>query len=394
MTPDEPWLWRPTMVGSRYDPCSVHTGAAGQLIALNQALRAGRGEQIESTVDTTARWLAKRLVDEPKLLPGMTFGRAGTALALVEAGTLLDDARLTATGLGLARRLPTSWPVLDVFHGVAGAGIALLRLWRLTDDPEFLDRARRCAAGVLAEMRIGDGLVTWTATGDFILAGKTHWGFAHGVAGIGTFLVEAGLATGDARYTDAARLCVATLAEIADHDGPAAFWPSGEPDVNADTRRMTGLCSGSSGVGTFLLRFFAATGESTAKDLAKAAAFAVRCANWVAPPVWCHGLASDGDYLLDCAQVFGEARYRDWAVDTADIIAARTVLVDGRALTPDETGGTVVSYGNGFVGPLSFLLRLRHGGDRPMFGSPTMVGRSTAPRSLTRLDMLEGGVLR
>jgi lantibiotic modifying enzyme len=340
----------------------VHTGAAGDLLVLNQAFASGR--QSESTVDTVAQWLAKRLPDEPTTLPGLTFGRAGTALALVRAGELLADPALTATGRELARRLPTSWPVPDVFHGVAGAGMALLRL--STGDDEFRARARRCADELLTSML--PGRVGWTATGESVMAGTSHWGFAHGVAGIGTFLLEAGLATGDRRYVDTAGRCATTLAEIADRDGDAAFWPSGEPDEHADTVRLTGLCSGSNGVGTFLLRFFAATGDRVAGELARAAAVAVRCANWTAQPVWCHGLPSDGDFLLDCADVFAEPRYRDWATDTAEVIAARSVLVNGHRLTPDESGGVVAAYANGFAGSLSFLLRLRHGGDRPLLG--------------------------
>ena len=71
------------------------------------------------------------------------------------------------------------------------------------------------------------------------------------------------------------------------------------------------------GAGTFLLRYFTATGDEEAGELARAAAVAVRCANWTAPPLWCHGLASDGDFLLECADVFGDPRYRDWAAEVA-----------------------------------------------------------------------------
>jgi hypothetical protein len=133
---------------------------------------------------------------------------------------------------------------------------------------------------------------------------------------------------------------------------------------------LTGLCNGSSGVGTFLLRYFAATGDGVARELAEAAAVAVRCANWTSHPVWCHGLASDGDFLLDCADVLAQPRYRDWAVDTAAVLATRAVPRGGRLLTPDEGGEVVAAFGNGYAGPLSFLLRLRHGGDRLLIGAP------------------------
>lgn len=385
MTPDTPWLWRPTAASRRYDPCSVQLGAPGVLAVLNQAARAGVLTDL-SIVDSVARWIVDRLDAEPTVLPGLLFGRAGTAVALVESGALLDDSTTSAAGLNLALRLPTRWPIPDVFHGLAGAGMAQLRLWRTTGSAEMLDRARTCADEVLGVMRADGERVSWTATGDTVLAGEVHLGFAHGVAGIGSFLLDMFEATGDERYADTVRRCAETLASVVDRDGAAAFWAGGEPDENADTVRLTGLCNGSSGVGTFLLRYFAVTGSARGRELAEAAAVAVRCANWTAHPVWCHGLPSDGDYLLDCADVLNEPRYRAWALDTAEVIAARSVVRGGRRLTPDESGNVVASFGNGYVGALSFLLRLRHGGERPLIGSSA----TSAPAH----SKLEGGVTR
>ena len=157
------------------------------------------------------------------------------------------------------------------------------------------------------------------------------------------------------------------LGDVADRDGDSAYWPSGEDDEAADNVRLTGLCSGSAGVGSFLLRFHAATKDSVSGELAAAAARAVRGATWSSWSVWCHGLASGGDFLLDSAEVFGERRYHDWAQDVA--VAIATVEREGRLLTTDESGDVTPLYANGFTGPLSFLLRLRHG-DSPLLGSP------------------------
>ena len=368
MSPDTPELWPAGEHSRRHDPCSVQTGAAGPLLVLIQALAAGH--PVESTVDIAAHWLAKRLLDEPRVLPGLMFGRAGTALALVAAGRALHDDALIASGTRLASRLPTDGPVPDVWHGVAGAGMALLSLWRDTGEDEFLTRAVACGQSLRCKRDVDGDLVTWTATGDSTFAGTRYWGFAHGVAGIGTFLLDLAVATGDDQCHEIAAQCAQTLAHIADRDGSSAYWPSGEPDENADSVRLTGLCSGSSGVGGFLLRYHAVTGDSDAADLAVAAARAVRGVNWTSPPAWCHGLASNGDFLLDCAEVFGERRYRDWAHDAATALAARTVSRGGQLLSTDDAGEVTAAFGNGFSGPLSFLLRLRHGGRRPLVGEP------------------------
>ncbi|WP_018684400.1 class IV lanthionine synthetase LanL [Actinokineospora enzanensis] len=351
--PGAPWLWRNSETASRYDPCSVHVGAPGVLLVLCQAARAGR--DVLETVELAARWTLRRLPAEPRLLPGLLFGRAGTAVSLYEAGELLDAADIQDEALRLARRLPVEWPVPDVFHGVAGAGLALLRLWRHTGEEDLLRQACACADYLLS---IGP---EWTATGEFALAGKRHWGFAHGVAGIGTFLLDAAAASGSDRYWAAAQDCATALRGVAIVDGDAAFWPSGEDDSEADSVRLTGFCSGASGVGGFLLH--------TRDPLAEAAAVAVRSANWTSPPLWCHGLATDGDFLLDCHEALGDDRYRIWAADTAEALIARTVPRRGRMLTPDDTGDVVAAFANGYAGALSFLLRLYHGGERPLLPS-------------------------
>lgn len=374
-TADTPWPL--SDAARKHDPCSVHIGPPGVLLVLNQALRAGF--DVGETAAATARWIVDRLPREPRVLPGLFFGRAGTAVALAETGALLEEPAFAEAGLKLAARLPTRWPVPDVYHGTAGAGLALLTLWRATGDRDLLAGAVRCADGLLESVKIDGGQVTWTATSDFVLAGKTHWGFAHGVAGIGTFLAEAGEATGDGRYSEAAQRCVSTLAALADRDGEAAFWPSGEADDGADTVRLTGLCSGSTGVGTFLLRHFELTGDAVSGELAAAAATAVRSALGTALPVWCHGLAGSGDFLLDCADVLGDPRYRDRAGEAAELVAAHAVRHHGRFLLPDESGALVSAFGNGFCGPLSFLLRLRHGGPRPLLGRPAPAVRAGVP---------------
>jgi len=99
--------------------------------------------------------------------------------------------------------------------------------------------------------------------------------------------------------------------------------------------------------------------------LAEAAAAAVRRDRWYSTTAACHGLAGDGDYLLDLADLTGEQRYRDWAWDLAAAMHARNTIQDGLMVLPDESGRDITpGYGTGLSGPLGFLLRLRHGGPR------------------------------
>ena len=80
----------------------------------------------------------------------------------------------------------------------------------------------------------------------------------------------------------------------------------------------------------------------------------------------CHGLAGDGEFLLDLAEFTGKRRYREWAWEFAAILHARHAIRDGLLLVADNSAGGRITadYGNGLTGVIGFLLRLRHGGRR------------------------------
>jgi len=309
-------------------------------------------------------WIDQRRAVTQVMLPGLYFGRSGTAWALMEAGRLLGDPALADLAAELALRVPLRWPNPDICHGTAGAGLTQLRLWEHTGDARFLTRLRTCAEAVADAAQHGDGRVHWTVPREFasVFAGVTHHGFAHGTAGMGTFLLAAGRILGEAALLDLARAAAADLVAAASVEDGAARWTTGEP---GSTRLLTHWCSGSSGIGTFLARLGQLDGDARLMDLAHGCAVAVHRSRWYAGTSQCHGLAGDAEFLLDLAAITGEARYRGWAAGLAASIVARHALHDGRMVVGDESGEDVTADFNvGLAGVAAFLLRLRHGGPR------------------------------
>ncbi|UGQ13991.1 class IV lanthionine synthetase LanL [Yinghuangia sp. ASG 101] len=396
MTPERrDRLWPVTPGGAAMDPCSVQYGAAGVLgVVVRAAQTPGLPAELRGTLTDTARvaarWLRERAAREPVALPGLHFGRSGTAWALLDAAELLDDDELLAYAVESALSVPVRWPNPDVCHGAAGAGFTQLRLGEATGDDRFRQRVVACADGLLAAAREHGDLTLWPVPKDFDsrLAGAAHLGYAHGVAGIGAFLLAAGRATGRGAYLRAALAAGRTLARTvrADDrdtarpgdgaDRTAAWWAQGPADPPGV--RLAHWCSGSSGVGTFLIRLWDATGDPLLRDLAEQAGTAVRRARWHSGTTACHGLAGNGEFLLDLAEFLGtEAKtYRDHARECAELIAVRGALLGGRMVPCDETAiGVSASYGTGLAGAAGFLLRLRHGGPRlwtdPVGAAPT-----------------------
>jgi hypothetical protein len=364
-------LWPTNCSGHESDPCNVQHGAAGVAAVLLLALKLGRGTGLAMPLRQACDWLVHRTQPGAQLLPGLYFGRAGVAWLLYDAGRWLDDPALVAHGLELAELLPLVWPNPDVTHGSAGAGLTQLRLWLSTGELRFADRLRTCVEGIVSQARRHDGRVLWPIPPDFdsALAGRAFYGFAHGSAGIGWLLLAAGTAAGRSDWCALAAEVGETLCRLAVRRHGCAFWPSG-PDVDQAGAGET-WCNGSSGVGTFLIRLWLASGHGRFLELAEEAARAVWSTRRHGSPANCHGLAGNGNFLLDMLAATGDARYRRYAEDLAESIGRQYVRRERWCLIPDDTRMDVAAdYGVGLAGVLAFLLRLGHGTEPMWMAEP------------------------
>ncbi|MGW4161146.1 class IV lanthionine synthetase LanL [Streptomyces sp. NPDC004788] len=367
---DTPRLWPSTGFGSTSDACNVQHGAAGVLGLLTladiHAGPAGDRDDLRAAMARVAGWLDRRRTDVPQPLPGLYFGRAGTAWALHDAARRLDDPELAAHATELALALPVRWPNPDVCHGTAGSALTQLHLWHATGREEFRRRAAEAADALLAAAEYDGDRVYWPVPKDFdsALAGIRHLGFAHGVAGVGYTLLAAARATGERTYLDAAVDAGNTLVAEAERGPWGARWRTDRDDAPG-SGMLYHWCSGASGVGTFLVRLWQDTQDPAHLLAAEQAAIAVRGMRWNSSTAACHGLAGNGEFLLDLADAVG-GPYRDWAQELAASLYARHTVRDGRLLVADESGRDVTADWNvGLSGVVGFLLRLRHGGPRP-----------------------------
>nr|BFD80873.1 class III lanthionine synthetase LanKC [Streptomyces sp. Xyl84] len=381
LRPDDPErLWPAEGFAATTDPCNVYYGSAGLLGVLTRAARTHpRDGRLRETVGTVAAWTLERAAREPRLLPGLHFGRSGTAWALLDAGLLLADDAVVAAARDMALRVPVTGPVPDVVHGTAGAGLAQAHFLARTGDERFRERTARCADAILAaaDDRAGP---RWTVPSEDGPAARpvVHHGFAHGAAGIGTFLLEAFRAVGDPRYLATAVRAGDALTEAAVEDRGALRWTAG-PD---DTVALTNWCSGSAGVGTFLLRLWQVTGDPRHLRAARGAAEAVHADRWMLPPAACHGVSGNAELLLDLADATGENRHRRRAHQAVEAVLSRTALRDGLLLPADDTlRGVSTGHHTGVGGVVGFLLRLLRGGPRAWLPDTLAAAPSTAVRA-------------
>ncbi len=340
------------------DPCTVQHGAAGVVGVLSDCLRLTGDRRLVDLVAAACSWIEKRVAHELSRPPGLYFGLGGVAWALHDAGRAIGDDELVGRALTLARTLPESWPNPDLTHGTAGIGLTFLHLWQQTGAEEFLVRAHRSADSLVAtavEDQVG---VLWQTPPTFesLFAGQRSYGFAHGSAGIGHFLLAMARETGRPDCLHLAIRAGETLLATALTDGAAARWPAG-PGVDLP---MPYWCHGSAGVGALLIRLHAATGQQRFRALAEMAAQAVLDHASGAALGQCHGAAGNAEFLLDMADVLPNHSYPAQASGLAAVMFGSRVYRSGRVVFPDDERGVSAEWAGGLSGILAFLLRLRY----------------------------------
>ena len=417
-------LWPAGAAAGSLDPIAVQAGASGVGLFLARLLRAAGGlparaqrrldeVALREALARTAGWVVDQLARNPQRPPGLYFGTSGVAWFLAEAGTALGRDDLLRRANELALTIPVRVPNSDITHGTAGIGLGQLHHWLLTGDDRFLARAVVAAEQVLrAAVRSDDAdtghSVTWPVPvgAPTRLAGTVSYGYAHGNAGIATFLLAAAAATGEPEFAAVATEALATVLPQAVTVDGAAYWPASPAAASESSEAgyWPSWCNGSSGLGSAFLRAYIATGDPTFRVAAEAAAKAGFRERWRSTAGQCHGLAGDAELLLDLADLLGgdgrpggmggvppttaagaakdSGPYRRAALLAAEaLLLQRRTPVTGGTVFADDSGATVsAGFGTGLAGTGAFLLRLVTGGPRLLMLEQLLVAAPGAER--------------
>lgn len=378
--PDQKRPWPTTSFGEDNAVGCVQNGVAGIGMFVLRATAQGLGDAglLEHTMhrckaDLESSDVARGLAGYVGAENSLYFGKYGMTWFLIDAAkaVLGMGHRLVDEVLCHARSLPARSDLADVVLGTAGYGMANLHLWLVSGDTDFYNKAVAAGEALLECARpFGDGNV-WP------LYEQVYWGYAHGNAGISYFLSLLYKATGDRRYLDCALASINVVVDNAQVRGGIASWDMG-PDNRTNWPHW---CNGSSGVGTVLIRMHLITGDSRLRDYARMAAADVVHRCWASGLCYCHGLAGNGDFLLDMVRWCGDSDLKAASTTIAEVMYAQRVAANECIVFPDESGDAVAAdLGCGLCGVGEFFLRYSGHGSRIFMndelltnGSPTAV---------------------
>ncbi len=315
---------------------SANRGVAGILYVLGRLSRFGYlTSSSKEGAHRAADWLVRRQPAPDGDMPGLHFGEAGVAVALVEAiaGGLIAQTPARQAYIRRALAGVIDWP--DLTHGAAGQGIAALYCGDRLGDPEVSALASRCADYLVRAQRPG-GYWVWPRrslpTSRAILTG-----FAHGVAGITYFVAEYARRTGDSAAERAWRRGVEWLVNQAEPAGDALVWPIGA----GGKERWAWWCHGSIGIGLLFLRLYEHTREARFADIATRA-LRVHPPEFLSPNLsQCHGYSGAGEAYIEAHRVLGGPGWRARAESVVHVLRNLRRTQDGASVWSVENPNAV-----------------------------------------------------
>ncbi|MGH3757451.1 lanthionine synthetase LanC family protein [Actinophytocola sp.] len=352
-----PWPWPGRWAPGKTHPVSFMAGTSGIARFFLDLWRASGDQDWLGHAEDLIAWSAAA---EPFVVgrtpPGLYFGFGALPWLmadLIQAGRAQDvwQRRALALTAAVATADPASW---DITHGWAGIGLAQLAVLRATGDHDCRAAAERTLRRVLDGATSLNGVPSWDKRGH-----RFH-GFAHGDAGVAYYLLHAGRDLGNSAAVELATTVAHGLLTIATPvaDGRAISWRHRD---GSDTV-WSHWCNGAAGVGGFLAALGSATGDEEISAAAVRAGRAITLTRPFGSCCRCHGLAGDGDFLLDVAALPG---HREEFHASARYIGRKLEALkfdDGTAPKWGHEGDGEPRPGfmRGYTGIHSFRLRL-HG---------------------------------
>ena len=158
-------------------------------------------------------------------------------------------------------------------------------------------------------------------------------------------------------------------------------------DPGSQSTAVACWCNGACGVATFLARAYTRTGDRRLPAVLDGAARAMMARKWRLGPGYCHGLAGNGDTLLETAEVLGRPQHGAWAADLGAMVVARARRDGlGRVAGTAAAGPNVrmvADFQVGLGGALAFLARLDRPGPRlwlpPLYPGPAAATDAAVP---------------
>jgi serine/threonine protein kinase len=319
------------------NPLSLAYGAAGVSYSLHRLTC----DVPQVAID----WILQHKISSTEYPSGLYIGMAGIAWSLLEMGVREPAEEILQSSF----KHPLAYSTPDLFHGIAGWGMAALHFFEATGNELYLEQAKEAGNALLGSCRKSEQGYYWTESEERPV------GLAHGSSGISLFLLYLYLATQNERYFAAGvRALDFDLAAAVRTKDRGLSWGK---SVDSRSPLYSYWRFGSAGIGTVTARYQRLTGSPRYHSILEQI-FIDTDRKYAVFPGRFAGLAGLGEFLLDMHDLSGEQRFLNSAKRVAEGIMPFRVERNGAAFPGELSSRLCCDYGTGSAGIALFLNRL------------------------------------
>lgn len=327
-----------------------HTGLSGVLTTVAQAALAGISisNSLQTTYNRNLRHLQRSIVNaSTPLQPGLYQGTAGTAIALasgMESGLVKGTQDLKAL---LLQWLSPENTELNLAHGVAGQGIAVLRALPLIGAVKARPLLERHIEMILNEQQ---------SDGSWLTNGEKKTDLSEGIAGILLFLRKYLSQYPDSSATSAMDRGLNYLKKTARKANKKVFWSISNKNYDANI----GLADGFTGIAVALLRCYELTQDKSLLELAESALKNYPPRSLSSDFTIATGIAGVGEVYMEAYRITKKTEWHDRSTWLASVLCHTNFQKNDSTshwvINPNQHVTADLFTGNS--GLIHFLLRL------------------------------------
>jgi lantibiotic biosynthesis protein len=282
-------------------PANIYSGIGGIALFLSQLTQQVADPLLQETFEAAMRTLVSEKMSPEKMPYGYYCGQLGIADILIQIGTAKQQQAWVTQGWQMMQNICENAPSeneLDIITGVAGSIPVLLKYYRAKKEDWLLIAAENCGNLLLSKAVKTETHYTWVT-----MAGSPGLtGYSHGNAGIALALLELYQVTQNNQWLNAAMMGFQYERQLFDNNNqnwPDLRQVPGAPPTTTYSCQEA-WCHGAPGIALSRLRAWQITNDVNFLNEARTALHTTYLGLHRSQTNYslCHGIAGNADVLL------------------------------------------------------------------------------------------------
>ncbi|MGY3717919.1 lanthionine synthetase LanC family protein [Sutcliffiella cohnii] len=341
------WCW-PELANVEIPQLTFAEGVAGVINLLIDAYKYKKNDIQKENILKVCTWLYQEYSHWRDLFqPGLYYGTSGIASVFLKVSEIEGN----PTYIEFAKEIMNSINLegicnCDYTDGLAGIGSVNNSLYRKTGEIIYMEKSIYIAHLIIEKANLSDQSISWEC-----IDKNQYLGFAHGIAGIGSFLIDIYLISNDKSIIETIEIIYMTLMNTRIENDTHIYWPK----TIDGKEKVYYWCHGTCGISLFLINFYKICPSQELKNILLKISYTLS-QEINSPLIHCHGVSSALEVILKIEVILKKNLTKEKQLLLQNILLRKTKNPNGYFSFFNEANESILSYSTGEVGVYTSLV--------------------------------------